>query len=52
MTSGDAEGSRPATEWMAVTSRDSSIVKAGMMPGKRSASRVFPHPGGPVISRL
>ena len=43
-------GSTPATEWIAVTSSDSSRASAGSSPGSRSASIVLPAPGGPCRS--
>ena len=45
-------GSRPATEWIRVTSSASARVSAGRIPGKRRASIVFPVPGGPISRRL
>ena len=40
--------SRPATEWIAVTSSASSSVSAGRIDGSRRASIVLPAPGGPT----
>ena len=37
----------PAIEWIRVTSRASSKVIFGMMPGIALAIKVFPQPGGP-----
>ncbi len=51
-TSGRPGASRPATEWMRVTSRASSSVSGGRIPGRRRASIVFPMPGGPARIRL
>jgi len=45
-------GTRPATEWIFVTSMDSATVREGMMPGSLRASMVFTDPGGPSRSRL
>ena len=45
-------GSRaPASECTAVSSRDSSRVRSGRMPGIRSAMLVLPDPFGPESSR-
>ena len=52
VTSGRPGGSRPATEWMRVTSSASAGGNRGRMPGNRRASIVFPVPGGPPSSRL
>ena len=41
-------GRTPASEWMAVSSRDSSRERSGRMPGMRSASVVLPAPFGPL----
>jgi len=45
--SGHPGGNVPATEWMAVTSSAATRSSAGMIVGMRSASMVFPAPGGP-----
>ena len=45
-------GSRPATEWMRVTSSASSRVRGGRIPGRRRASMVFPVPGGPCKQQV
>ncbi len=47
-----AGGSRPATEWIAVTSSASSNVSGGRTPASRRAIIVLPDPGGPTISVL
>ena len=43
--------SAPASEWRAVTSIDSSIVRSGRIEGIRSARVVLPQPLGPLSSR-
>src|SRR5439155_856630 len=48
----DPGGSRPATEWMVLTSTASSRASGGRMPGRRLASIVFPEPGGPTKRML
>jgi hypothetical protein len=49
--SSGAEGeSRPATEWIPVTSRACSPDSSGSSPTSRWASMVLPVPGGPVSS--
>jgi len=45
-------GSIPATLYIFVTSRDSSIVIPGRIVGVARASSVFPAPGGPTITTL
>ena len=50
--SGRSRDSRPATEWIRVTSSASSRVERGRSPGRRRASIVFPVPGGPASRRL
>ena len=47
-TSARPGGSRPATEWMRVTSSASARVSGGRIPGRRRASIVLPVPGGPI----
>ncbi|KMS80293.1 hypothetical protein ACH49_08425 [Streptomyces leeuwenhoekii] len=49
--SGLPGGSRPATECTAVTSSDSCRPSRGRIAGSRSASMVFPAPGGPSRKR-
>ena len=49
--SGVLPDSRPATEWIAVTSSASLSLSGGNKPGSRCASIVFPTPGGPVSIR-
>ena len=51
-TSPEPGASVPATEWMRVTSRDSSCVRGGRMDGSRLPSIVLPVPGGPARRRL
>ena len=51
VTSGRSGARMPATEWIAVTSSDSSVVRSGSNPGSRRASIVLPAPGGPVSMR-
>jgi hypothetical protein len=43
--------SRPATEWIAVTSIAASTSSSGSRPGSRRASIILLHPGGPDSSR-
>ena len=45
-------GQQAPTLYILVTSRDSCEVIRGKMEGIARASRVFPAPGGPLISRL
>ena len=45
--SGCSGSTRPATEWMRVTSRACSSASGGRMPGSLRASIVLPVPGGP-----
>ncbi len=42
---------QPAEEWMRVTVSASAGVSGGRRPAMRSASIVFPEPGGPTMSR-
>ena len=51
MQSAASGASPPATEWMAITSSDSSSVSAGRIVAIRRASIVFPAPGGPMRTR-
>ena len=44
--------SRPATEWIRVTSSAASSSSSGRIPGSRRASIVLPVPGGPASSTL
>ena len=46
--SGNAQ---PADEWMRVTVSTSAGVSGGSSPTSRSASIVFPEPGGPTMRR-
>ena len=49
---GCSGGSRPAAEWMRVTSSAASASSAGRIPGSLRASIVFPVPGGPARRRF
>ena len=51
-TSGRSGASRPATEWMRVTSSASAGASSGRIPGNLRPSIVFPVPGGPASRRL
>ena len=42
-----SSSTRPATEWIRVTSSAASESSGGRIPGRRRASIVFPVPGGP-----
>ena len=51
-TISSSPGSRaPASEWIAVSSSDSSTERSGRIPGSRSARDVFPEPFGPESIR-
>ena len=51
LISGLPGGSVPAIEWMDVTSSAAAGVSGGKIVGMRSASMVFPAPGGPSSIR-
>ena len=51
VSNGRSAGSVPATEWMHETSSAASSSRSGSNPGSRSASIVFPAPGGPDRNR-
>ena len=44
--------SRPATQWIMLTSSASRGVRSGSRPGSRAASIDLPAPGGPISNRL